>query len=183
MVRTFIAVELPKAIIEKLSELEKELKKSGADVKYVSPENLHITLRFLGEIDEKDMENVKTGCEKAAEGTAPFEISLRGIGVFPSFDYMKILWARVEKGVNELVKLKNALDNFVEIGEKDSRAFSPHITLGRVRTAKNKEVLAEKIKELQNVELGPFECKEIKVERSELSPMGPIYADLYSVKL
>ena len=176
--RTFIAVELNKEQKEKLAEFQKELKKCGADLKIVENENLHLTLRFLGEIDEKDLEKVKKGLQLAASGAQPFEMHLKGTGVFPSLEHINVIWVGISEGASELSQLAEKINSEIKVGEKDSRGFSAHITVARVKSASGKENILNVLKQFANFDFGSAKISEIKLKESKLTPNGPQYSDL-----
>ena len=183
MVRTFIAVEISEEQRNKIKEMQDSLKEVDAQVKYVEPKNLHLTLRFLGELVEGDLEKVKAGCEEAVQGISPFNMSLEGIGVFPNLDYIKIIWVGVENGRNELIDSAGRINELVDVGKKDSRKFSPHITFARVKGVQNKDLLVRKIEEYTNTDFGEVRVDGLKIKKSELEREGPVYSDLYKIKL
>ena len=195
--RTFIAVEISEEQKKKLQEFQEALKKCGADLNLVERENLHLTLRFLGEITEGELEKAKKGLERAANGEKRFLTAINGTGVFPNLNYVKVIWAGVEKGKEELERIAEKINNEINVGQKNERrsrarremleakrrAFSAHITVARVKSAKNLEDLKKVLKEFQNFEFGETIVSEIKIKESKLSPRGPIYSDLCKIPL
>ena len=137
--RTFIAIELSEEIKATLAQVQSHLKYSGADVKWVEPTNIHLTMKFLGEIDEKTRENVQSILDEIAKTTKPFEISLKDVGAFPKIEFPRIIWVGLGKGAKESTELANNIDVALstEIGfDKDTRDFVSHLTIGRVRSGK-----------------------------------------------
>ncbi len=195
--RAFIAVEISEEQRKKLTEFQSALEKCGADLKIVEPENLHMTLRFLGEISEQELEKAKKGLQFAVSGLQSFSLSIKGAGVFPNLNYIRVVWAGVEKGKEELSSIAEKINSEIKVGEKDAlrsassvsrfardeRGFSAHITVARAKTAKSKEKIAEILKEYLNFDFGETTVSEIKIKESKLSPKGPVYSDLFSVKL
>ena len=145
--RTFIAIELSDEIKNTLAQIESHLKYSGADVKWVEKDSVHLTLKFLGEIDEKKCEKVKMALDETAKSTRPFEISFKDIGAFPKVEYPRVIWVGLDKGAKESAELAGRVDEALsKIGfQKETRPFAAHLTIGRVRSAKNREALKEKI--------------------------------------
>ncbi|MBL7151251.1 MAG: RNA 2',3'-cyclic phosphodiesterase [Candidatus Omnitrophica bacterium] len=178
--RAFIAIELPKEIKDALSTLQEELKSSGADVKWVAPDNIHLTLKFLGEIDDKKADEVSKIIEEAAKNNVSFIIRLASVGVFPKINYPRVIWAGIDTGGRESEKLAAGLqEQLAAIGiPREERPFSSHITIGRVRSLQNKDKLIEGLNNLT----GYFEAKKpqfpvnkITLFKSTLTPKGPLY--------
>jgi len=180
--RGFIALEItPSSVIK---ELEKDIEKSGADVKLVEPHNIHITLKFLGDTQERYIDDIECVIKKAATGLKPFFIILKGTGVFPNEQYIKVIWIGIEDN-NILGSLAQTIDNGVaDLGfQKDKRGFSPHLTIGRVRTSKNKQQMMNVIEHYCSVEFGKQEISSIYLKKSELTPKGPLYTTLREIPL
>lgn len=182
MVRCFVNVGIGKEQRKRISELVEELKKIPADVKYVDAENLHITPRFFGDIKEDELPDIEKGLEKAANETSSFELKLLGTGVFPNQNYVKVLWIGAEK-CPELQKLKKLVDGYIPVGEKDSRPFEPHVTIGRVRSRKNLDLILKKLDEYKDFDFGSEKITEINVKKSTLTPEGPVYENLARFEL
>jgi len=183
MVRVFIAVELSEEQRENLESLKKKIRSTGANIKFVEKENLHVTMLFLGEISENDLKTVEEECVKAVEGLSPFGLSLHGVSAFPGEQYIKIVWAGVKDGAEDLVKIKENLDKNVSIGMKDMRKFAPHITIGRVRDVEDKKKFLSLLDKFKKTEFGKTLVKGIKVKKSTLTPEGPVYEDVCSINL
>ncbi len=182
--RTFIAVELTEEFKKRIEEVQTPLKKIGADVSWVKPGNVHATLKFLGEVPEDKIEKVFEGTEKALEGIRGFKLSLKDLGCFPSMKRPRVVWIGVEKGREELSVMAKRIEQEMDnIGyPKENREFSPHLTIGRVKSPKNIERLAEQIK-LTDFQTDDIEIKEVVVMRSQLNPAGAIYTPLKKIPL
>jgi 2'-5' RNA ligase len=178
MVRCFVAVELSEEQRDSVSAVVEELKKSEAPVNWVGPGNLHATLRFFGDVGEKDLDKVKRACDDAVSRMQPFAFSLKGVGVFPNWNFVKVVWVGIERGAQELGALSEELKK-LNVGFKDKKPFSPHVTVGRVKFAKNKEALVDALKTFEGHDFGETVVDRIKLKKSELTPKGPIYSDLY----
>ncbi|MBL7156718.1 MAG: RNA 2',3'-cyclic phosphodiesterase [Candidatus Omnitrophica bacterium] len=182
--RTFIALELSDEIKEEFSRLEEKLKTAEADVKWVKPHNIHLTLKFLGDVEESKIGQIKNVLDGISAQNNSFEISLFKLGAFPNLNQLRVLWVGLEKGFSEAEKIANSIeDNLEKIGfPKEKRPFSAHFTLGRVKSGKNKNQLKELISSL---EVRPKSCviKHITLFQSTLTPKGPIYASLHRAKL
>jgi len=154
-----------------------ELKNTDADLKLVEPGNVHLTLKFLGEIDENRVDEIAGIMEKSVIGIHPFRIKLMGVGVFPSMNYMRVLWVGL-KDAEKLGVIAERLENELSnLGfKKEKRMFSPHVTVGRVKSQKNKDVLQSFLNENKEKDFGEFEVKCIRLKKSVLTSKGPEYS-------
>ena len=183
LVRCFIAFDInDETVLKRLVEIQRMLEETGADLKLVEPKNIHVTLRFLGEVQPAMAESISK--EMDGVSFSPFDVELNGAGVFPNMRRINVVWVGIRKGVVELEKIFEQLDvGLARLGFKqDRRGFSPHITIARVRTAKNKEMLAHRIIELRDYEFGVIRADMLKLMRSVLKPEGPIYTALHEVR-
>lgn len=186
--RTFIAIELSKEIQDSLSFLQDKLKDARADVKWVSPENIHLTLKFLGEIDDKKLDKIIQIAEDITKDKKTFYLRLSSIGAFPNINFPRVIWVGVDKGDAETKEIVEVLEEKIaKIGiPPESRAFSSHITIGRVRSSLNRKELIKSLDYLQsnfgqeNLEL---RVTKITVFKSTLTPKGPIYEVLKEASL
>lgn len=186
--RTFIAIELPKAIQDSLARLEERLKKSGADVKWVEPRNIHLTLKFIGEIDQQKSEQVGEAVKSIAGSKAAFHMRVFSIGAFPKINFPRIIWAGIDKGDSETKEIAKALEEkLAELGiPKEDRPFSSHITIGRAKSTLNRDKLireltaAGDIFKTENLE---FTVERITLFQSTLAPGGPVYEPLKTADL
>jgi len=186
--RTFIAIELPPQIQNRLSELQALLKKSGADVKWVEPKNIHLTLKFLGEIDEEKFVKIAGIIEDIAQGSKQFQINLSSCGAFPKIEFPRVIWVAIDQGDRETGELSKDLEEKIEkLGiPKENRPLSSHITIGRVRSPLNKDKLVRALKEAENYFGGKnieFGVNKITLFKSTLGPSGPVYAALKEVNI
>ncbi len=174
--RAFLAAYVDEELIEKITNVQERLKKIDAPVKFVEPHNLHFTFKFFGEIDEEKTEEITSAVENKVQNYGPFEISIKGIGVFPNPRYIRVLWLGVEDP-DPFSKLQMDLDeDFVKLGFKKERSYVPHLTMGRVRGAKNKNALISKIDELKEAEIGKMKIKKLLLMESVLRrDTGPVY--------
>ena len=180
--RSFIAFDIEdKAIIERLSNAQMELVKTGADLKLVEPKNIHITIRFLGNISPGIVEKIFKAMENV--NFKPFTVEIRGLGAFPSLRFPRVVWAGIKRGEEELKGIFEQLEpQLRKLGfQPDPKGFSPHITIARVRTGRNKGELIKKLKELIDLEIGVFTAKCLRLKRSTLTPKGPVYTTLREV--
>jgi RNA 2',3'-cyclic 3'-phosphodiesterase len=184
--RTFIAIELSPEIKESLAQIQSHLKYSGADVKWVEKDNIHLTLKFLGEISEEKLKQIIAVLKIAAKGSSAFEISIKDAGAFPDIDHPRVIWVGLDKGAAKSKVLAEKIDEELsKIGfQKETRPFAAHLTIGRVRSPKNKEALKEKITKYQSITVS--ECQKISsvmLFQSKLTPKGSIYTKLHEARL
>ncbi|MBC7327246.1 RNA 2',3'-cyclic phosphodiesterase [bacterium] len=180
--RCFIAILLTEEIKEKAAEIQNRLKKINADVKWVERENLHITLRFLGEIEEETVEKVKSLMEEIGKKFSSVRLIFKGIGAFPDSRRPRVIWIGGEAQMLE--KIAEELEKGVrKIGLPPEKPFSFHLTLGRVRSGKNLNSLTKAMYELSDVDLGEMEANKISLMLSTLYPQGPQYSVMYEVEL
>lgn len=185
--RIFIAIELSESIRNALAQIQSHLKYAGADVKWVEKDNIHLTLKFLGEVTEEKIEKIKSALDQIASKTKPFEISLKDIGAFPKIDYPRVIWVGLDKSANESKILAENIDEALsKIGfQKESRPFAAHLTIGRVRSPKNKDALKEKILSAANSQLPITNSQLISsiiLFQSTLTPKGSIYTKLHEAR-
>jgi len=178
--RTFIALELSSEATKELARLQQEIKEIDIDVKWSEPRNIHLTLKFLGNTEEEKIEEIKNILNEISSDEKPFEITLFKLGAFPNLDYPKVLWVGIDKNCSEVERIAKTLeDNLEKIGfQKEERSFSAHLTLGRVKSGKNKIKLKEKLIS-SPVEPKLSVIKSITLFKSELTPKGPIYNSLH----
>ncbi|RLG77498.1 MAG: RNA 2',3'-cyclic phosphodiesterase [Thermoprotei archaeon] len=188
MLRTFIAIEIEDpAVLKKLIEVKNYIAGVGAGIKPVEDENIHLTLRFLGEISQHSVEEVKRILTEL-KSIKRFNIRVKGVGAFPSITRPRVIWAGITEGAEELKRIRSIIDKaIVEHGlrdiKPDEHQFVPHITLARVKSSHLFAKLSTLISELQDEDFGVTPVTTIKLKRSILTPRGPIYHDLFNVTL
>ncbi len=186
--RTFIAIELPKAIKDSLALLEDRLKNSGADVKWVEPRNIHLTLKFLGEVDQQKLEKIAEAMQSIAGNKKTFHLRVSSVGAFPKMEFPRIIWVGINKGDNETKEIAEGLEEkLAKLGiPKENHPFSSHITIGRVKSTLNRDKLiqeftaAEGMLKTGNLE---FNVERITLFQSTLTPNGPVYNPLKTADL
>jgi RNA 2',3'-cyclic 3'-phosphodiesterase len=184
--RTFIAVELSPVIHQSTVALQETLARSAADVKWVEPDNLHVTLLFLGEVDDRDLNDVCRAVAGRCESQEQFTLTVGGVGAFPNLRRPRTLWVGLGLGTQQLVALHDALEeSLLELGcyRREERAYTPHITLGRVRSDGVDDRLAKALTKNENWQGGEMLVTEVQVMSSQLTPKGPIYTVMSRAKL
>ncbi|MCL7401422.1 MAG: RNA 2',3'-cyclic phosphodiesterase [Thaumarchaeota archaeon] len=183
LTRTFIAVDFDNPeIVGKIQDIQKDLKNSGIVAKDVEPQNLHLTLWFLGELPENKLKIVLSEVSRVSFNK--FEVRIGGVGYFPGGSRINVIWLKVEDPTNTLNSiLDQLLDSLGKKGFKyDERGFTPHLTIARVKYIKDKEKALKKLQELKDIQLGQQTIDTLKVKKSVLTAKGPIYSDLLVVK-
>jgi 2'-5' RNA ligase len=178
-VRAFLAFEIDNPDVKKkLIETQKLSIQTGADLKLVEPDNIHITVRFLGDITLKIADKVFEEMKKVQ--FIPLNVHINGLGVFPSLSYPRVLWAGIAEGAEQLKNVFTQLEPRLQgIGfQPDPKGFSPHLTIARVRSATNKAQLAEFVTKNAKHDFGIVKAKCLRLKQSELTPNGPIYSTL-----
>ena len=181
--RAFMAVEVNKGLVNKILEIQKMLAEANALVKFVEPENLHFTFKFLGDITPEKGEAIVEMAEEKVKNYSPFDINIQGTGVFPNLGYIKVIWLGVEEP-DTFSQMQEDFDKeFVKMGFNKERSYIPHLTVGRVKGVQNKELLLSVVKELEDIEVGTMKVDKLILKESDLTPVGPIYTDLKLIKL
>lgn len=180
--RGFIAVDIETALT--LINFGKEIKKTGANVKLVEPENVHITLKFLGDTMEEHIDEIENIMKESVKDIEPFDIDLEGVGVFPNQKYIKVIWIGIKQGELLGTIAKRIDDQLSYLGyKKERRDFSPHLTIARVKNAKEKNKLLNLVEKYKETRFAHLKVDSIVLKKSELTPKGPIYETLKEVKL
>lgn len=176
-IRTFLALEISEEIRARATELIELLRHTQADVKWVPPQNLHLTLKFLGNVHANEIPRVCQAVAKVTARMASFEIEVRGAGAFPHIDRPRTLWLGTTTGEQELVQLHDAVEqSLVPLGfREEHRRFHPHLTLGRVRHSPAVAELAGQLAEQADFLAGPLFADEVAVFASRLDRKGAEY--------
>jgi RNA 2',3'-cyclic 3'-phosphodiesterase len=180
--RAFLGISIPQDLKPMIASVQDKL--SDFDIKLVEKENLHFNLKFFGDVAKDDTEKIKMVLEDISKQFEPFEIEVSGIGAFPNRNYIKVLWLGVKEGYQTLAALADTIEKSLEsLGYETEEKFVPHLTLGRVRSGSNKNELLTLLKKLENVEIGKMKVSEVKLFESKLGPNGPVYEEVFKIKL
>jgi 2'-5' RNA ligase len=168
-----------------LGEAIERLRPVARDVAWIVPGNLHLTLKFLGEVSETRIESVARALCEASLAAAAFEARIRGLGAFPSAGRPRVVWAGVTDGAAEMIALARNVDAaLAALGlPRDERPFSPHVTLGRVRRPGHNPALSDALGGAAEREFGQMRVPSVSLMRSELGPRGARYTELATVRL
>lgn len=177
-IRAFLAIDVDEDLKAKMYRIIKEFKQIDANIKYVDLQNLHLTLKFFGDIDIEGIDLLSSKISKVVEGFDRFDLKIKGCGAFPNTNRIKVIWLGLEN--DEIIKeLHDELDKeFVRLGFDKDKRFSSHLTIGRMKSAKGKTKVKSTIEEFDDVEIGSMSVNSIILKKSTLTPQGPIYEDL-----
>jgi len=184
MRRFFIAINLPPEVKDKLVKLQKALSQYIPNVRWVTADNLHLTLVFLGAINDLERKKVGQITQEVLKETEPFSLQVKGLGVFPEPKRVRILWAGVFG--NFALKLLNRLlfRKLTQAGFRvDEREFTAHITLGRTKAKANREIVSFLLDKYKEVRFGAFEVFSVEIMESQLQRSGPIYRVVEKIEL
>jgi len=183
-IRTFIAIDIDDHAKQRLSEFISYLKKTGSDVKWIDESQMHLTLKFLGNIDDSKIQQISRILKSVTENFKSFSITLSGIGAFPNLKHPRVIWIGVEKGKDQLKDLNTIIEDYMEEEgfPKENRPYKAHLTIGRVKTSRNLSVLSRLIAETNFQLDSEIKIDEIILFKSTLTPKGAIYTPLYYSK-
>ncbi|HJH31585.1 MAG TPA: RNA 2',3'-cyclic phosphodiesterase [Methanosarcinaceae archaeon] len=180
MIRTFVAVDFPQDYVEKIARIQSKFK--DFNIKPIDPNLIHITLKFLGDVNENKIEQIAGALGEI--NIPSFDARIGNIGVFPKPQYVKVIWLGAEGNFGELHdNVESVLKPFKF--KKDKNTYTAHATLARVKymPEKDKEAFLRVLGELKNTGIGTFHVDAIKLKKSTLTPGGPIYETLHEVRL
>jgi 2'-5' RNA ligase len=187
-VRCFIAIELPEGVKRGLRELQAQLKADSlAPVKWAEPENIHLTLKFLGNVAADRIEEIGLAMAEAAKGTSPFSLEVKELGVFPNPKRVQIVWVGLGGELEKLSRLQQRIESgLAKLGfAPENRRFTPHLTLARLRdraTPQEREKLGQLIAETEFAAAQSFTVNSVKLIKSQLTREGPVYTSLSSAE-
>ncbi len=183
-IRSFIAIEINNAAREEMGRVISIFKKSSADVKWVDPGSVHMTLKFLGSITESDVRKISGRLKEISSDFRSFQITTGQLGAFPGWASARVLWIGIERGAEEIKALASRVEGALsqEGFEKEKRAFAPHLTFGRVKQIKVKDEF-RKIADSVTVNHVDIDISRIVLFKSVLSPRGAEYTPLVEFNL
>jgi RNA 2',3'-cyclic 3'-phosphodiesterase len=176
--RMFISIGITEDVRRACMDMISRLMGSGADLRTIDPDNLHMTLKFLGEVREDGVKDISERIRKVAFAEPPFTLGISMLGYFGSTRFPRTVWAGVSDGRDRLISISKALNNELSHIRNEEKEPRPHLTLARVKTVRNAEKLVDTIRSNRNVKFGEVYVKEILLMRSQLTPTGPIYSEL-----
>ncbi len=184
-IRAFVAISLPENIKNHIRAVQAEFKNQGLKMRWVRPENIHITLKFLGDIKKSDIENIEMAMENGARGISPLKLMVKGAGVFPGLRRPRVLWAGLKGDTGHLLNFWKELDkNLDKAGfPSENRPFKAHLTIARIKQAIDTGKLVEMMEKFAQSESEAFIAGKITLYQSRLKPSGPVYTKLKEVSL
>lgn len=176
MKRLFMGIPLGESVKEQINLFSKELADTGGDFRFVSPQNLHLTLSFLGDIEERKIPLLVEKLSSLLAKQEKLKIKIFGVGVFPGGKRINVIWLGLRNGVQskELIDFMKKINQTLAIRNRHEEEI-PHLTIARVKSGKNKEKISEIVKKFAAVSFGSFVADKIILYESELTPEGPVY--------
>ncbi|HBR15381.1 MAG TPA: RNA 2',3'-cyclic phosphodiesterase [Candidatus Omnitrophica bacterium] len=179
-IRTFIAMDLNEILVHTIKQVQAHLKSLNCDIKWVKPENIHLTLKFLSDVPLQRIDRVKEVLGNIAQLTPPLRLELTSLGAFPSPERARVIWVGLKDDQKRFETLADSLET--QLGnmgfKKEARAFSPHITIGRARSPKNLDALSREMKKYSLPASLVQEALDIVLYKSTLTSAGPVYEEL-----
>ena len=179
MIRTFVAIEMPPAVRDSIGTLEVELRSLPVRVSWVRPGNIHLTLKFLGEIDSAQVELISDALTRVGARTPSFTLSVETLGFFPNGRRPRVVWVGIREPNGDLERLAKAVEKELSpLGfQKEKRGFSPHLTFGRIRDGRNSDQIVEAVRKI-HFEPQRVLVREMVFMKSTLTSRGSIYEPL-----
>lgn len=183
--RLFIAINVAPSLRDSLAAIQGKFKSPAAPVKWVKPENLHFTLKFLGEVPEARLPGLREAFRGSLTGVRSFTFSLAGLGTFPQKGRPRVVWVGVREGTEELEKLRDRIDEtLLPLGfPREERPFRPHLTLGRVKSVGRIDALLQSLRGADVDEVGRMRVQCVELMQSQLHPTGALYSCVEAVSL
>jgi 2'-5' RNA ligase len=180
-IRTFIAVDLPHPVRRSLGEFQEELKRARAAVSWVRPEQVHLTVKFLGSVASEQIGPIRQTLERVVTSASPLRLQPVGCGAFPSVPNMRVIWFGLEGDLARLAELVGEVEAaLVPLGFKaEDRPFRPHLTLGRVKGKQNLRVLQQALAAHTAIRAEAFDVDQLVLYKSDLRPEGARYTPLF----
>ncbi len=185
MIRCFLAIDLPDTLRPQLALVQGELKRSNADVRWVAVGNIHLTLKFFGNVPDNEIDPITQAAWEVAARQAPFKLQVTQAGAFPNMRSPRVIWVGLEGDLVPLAQMYHQLEKAFEVlgHPPEGRPFAPHLTLGRVKSPNNRHRLALALEKLAPLNWPPFSVNEIILFKSTLTPQGSIYTPLQKIPL
>jgi 2'-5' RNA ligase len=184
-IRAFIAISLPESVLQAMGQAQQTLGTLGRGIRWVRKEGIHLTLKFLGDIDRDDVEKIQIAMERATEETSPFVLTGQGTGVFPDLRRPRVIWMGLSGDLQMLFALQANLETLLnDLGfPKDKRPFKGHLTLGRVKGRLDATELRAALEGLAGFQTDVFTVQSVALFQSTLRPHGAVYTKLAEVPL
>lgn len=174
--RLFVAIPISEEIKDNLALVSNELKETGAELVFVSRENLHLTVKFLGDVAEKKVEMITQRLHEVAKECKKFSIEAKEVGVFPDMDNIRVIWVGLQS--EELIQLLKKVNSMLRDIKEEQREELPHLTIARAKSELEKVKLAAVVKQLEHKEFGKMEVDKFVLFSSVLTHKGPVYTEV-----
>ena len=188
-IRAFVAVELNAAAREAVGRVMSDLRAAAGDgVRWVRPEGIHLTLKFLGDIDVDSAPAISTALDRCAASVSPFSLTLEGVGAFPNLRRPRVIWVGLGGALEPLTVLQQSVERELEaLGfARERRAFTPHLTLGRVRDGASRQQIRALSEAVAGASVGrdvDIPVRELSLMKSDLRPTGAVYTRLHAARV
>jgi 2'-5' RNA ligase len=176
--RLFIGIPVSASVDEHIQPVRHDLKETGADLSFTSQEHTHITVKFLGDVDDNDIEDIKRTIGAIASPQRKISFSLKGIGVFPNSDYIRVIWVGIDRGKEEIIHLMKQCNRALANIREEQREEHPHLTIARMRTAKHKENVRTVVEKYAHTSFGDYNADNMVLYESTLTRTGSLYTPL-----
>ena len=185
IIRAFIAIKLPDAVISSLGQLQQSIRKFGFHIRWVRPENIHLTLQFLGDVKVSQLSRIRFAMQAAAVECKPMTLNAKGVGVFPNLRRPRVLWAGISGAIQPLFAYRQRLtEELALLGfATEKKPFKAHVTLGRFKHGGDYQQLARVMKELGDYHSADFHVTESALFKSNLRKSGAVYTQLEKIVL
>ncbi|MBR9986438.1 MAG: RNA 2',3'-cyclic phosphodiesterase [Desulfosarcina sp.] len=183
--RAFVAVPIPDAVALFLMQIQAQLQLPKRNIRWVAAKNIHLTLKFLGDIDPSRVPAVAAQMDAAANATAAFSLTAKGVGVFPDLGHARVLWVGLVGDLDRLKTIQAALESGMASAgfKRETRGFGAHLTIGRIRRRIDAQLISESVEPLKAVASDGFRVDRLMLLKSILTPNGPEYTLLHTSHL
>ena len=183
--RLFIAIELPEDVKMQITEVQGMLKDAGLDAGWTRPEGIHLTLKFLGDVEETRITDIMAGLSDACKGIKSLQLEVSGAGAFPNAKKPSVVWLGISGDTEQLVALQSSIEaamnriSFVP----EERKFSPHLTLARIKVPRPRDNWQQALESVKDVKFPAFSAASVSLMKSELKPSGAVYTEIGKIDL
>ena len=184
-IRTFLALEPSREIQQELSAVQRHLRKVAPGVGWVKEENIHLTVKFFGSVEEEEILTIAETIRTEGEEAPFFSASIKGLGVFPRPQRPRVIWAGMEEGAEQLCQMQQQFEQALEKKgfPAENKKFHPHLTLGRVKSLPRSAPLLQVLEGYQETLFGRFQVRDLSLFKSELLPTGAVYTRLEKIPI
>ena len=179
-IRSFVSIDLDdEKVLSQVESIMSSLLSLGGDLKPVDRENIHLTLKFLGNVSATKLEEIKSALAQVT--FPPFSLEIKGAGAFPNLKRMNVIWVGIGEGWSQVELVFEQTEKLLhQLGfSRETRPFSPHITVARVKSGRKRDEIAAFLGHLSDESFGSFNVENVKLKESVLSPSGPKYSTLF----